>query len=153
MKHRHGFVSNSSSSSFIIALPKKPDRFEQLEEMICGVMDSSNFRAPYIVLYQDINVSTGVDTESLSEVEQKFIDRYKDMSFFEVVITDWYTSGEEALFTRYGKTINLFPHMSYEPHSRKPDVVYNPNKGILNRHHFLRTPFKVEQDDFEGALG
>jgi len=34
MKHRNGFVSNSSSSSFIIALPKKPETYEELKDML-----------------------------------------------------------------------------------------------------------------------
>jgi hypothetical protein len=32
MKIRNGFVSNSSSSSFVVVFPKKPDSIEELNE-------------------------------------------------------------------------------------------------------------------------
>jgi hypothetical protein len=34
MKLRKGFVSNSSSSSFIVVFPKKPDTVEELYDMM-----------------------------------------------------------------------------------------------------------------------
>jgi len=36
MKIRNGFVSNSSSSSFVVAFPKKPDTAEDVKEMMFG---------------------------------------------------------------------------------------------------------------------
>jgi hypothetical protein len=36
MKTRHGFVSNSSSSSFVVAFPYKPESFEHVYEMMFG---------------------------------------------------------------------------------------------------------------------
>jgi hypothetical protein len=36
MKIRNGFVSNSSSSSFVVALPHKPETAEDLQEMMFG---------------------------------------------------------------------------------------------------------------------
>ena len=36
MKIRNGFVSNSSSSSFVVAFPKKPDSIEELQQMMFG---------------------------------------------------------------------------------------------------------------------
>jgi hypothetical protein len=36
MKIRNGFVSNSSSSSFVVVLPKKPDNTGELKEMLFG---------------------------------------------------------------------------------------------------------------------
>ena len=36
MKIRKGFVSNSSSSSFVVAFPKKPESVEELQQMMFG---------------------------------------------------------------------------------------------------------------------
>jgi len=36
MKIRNGFVSNSSSSSFVVAFPKKPESVEELQRMMFG---------------------------------------------------------------------------------------------------------------------
>lgn len=36
MKVRNGFVSNSSSSSFVVAFPKKPETAEDVKEMMFG---------------------------------------------------------------------------------------------------------------------
>ena len=36
MKIRNGFVSNSSSSSFVVAFPHKPETIEELKEMMFG---------------------------------------------------------------------------------------------------------------------
>lgn len=45
MKIRHGFVSNSSSSSFIVAFPKEPKSFDDVKEVLFG--DSNIFINPY----------------------------------------------------------------------------------------------------------
>jgi hypothetical protein len=45
MKIRRGFVSNSSSSSFVIALDKKPESAEELQEILFG--DRQEYPDPY----------------------------------------------------------------------------------------------------------
>lgn len=45
MKIRHGFVSNSSSSSFVVAFPKKPETVEEMRELL--FKDVQSFPAPY----------------------------------------------------------------------------------------------------------
>jgi len=45
MKIRKGFVSNSSSSSFILALDKKPESIEELQKLLFG--DKETFPQPY----------------------------------------------------------------------------------------------------------
>ena len=46
MKIRNGFVSNSSSSSFIVAFPEKPKSAEHVRKMMFG--DETDFPNPYI---------------------------------------------------------------------------------------------------------
>lgn len=45
MKTREGFVSNSSSSSFILAMPRRPDSVEELRFLLFGKHDE--FTHPY----------------------------------------------------------------------------------------------------------
>ena len=45
MKYRNGFVSNSSSSSFLVAFPHNPKSVKDVQEMVFG--DTKNFVHPY----------------------------------------------------------------------------------------------------------
>lgn len=45
MKTRHGFVSNSSSSSFILSLDKKPETVEEMKQLLFG--DAEFYDDPY----------------------------------------------------------------------------------------------------------
>lgn len=47
MKTRNGFVSNSSSSSFIIAFPHKPENVDELRTMVFGNAPPDDTRAPW----------------------------------------------------------------------------------------------------------
>jgi len=49
MKIRHGFVSNSSSSSFLVAFDFKPDWEDDLEKMLFGDLEDDEkwFNSPY----------------------------------------------------------------------------------------------------------
>jgi hypothetical protein len=45
MKIRDGFVSNSSSSSFIVAFKKKPESIKEMQEALFG--DKTEYQSPY----------------------------------------------------------------------------------------------------------
>ena len=51
MKIRKGFVSNSSSSSFIVAFPKMPESVEEVKQMLFG--DKEVYEHPYPENYPD----------------------------------------------------------------------------------------------------
>lgn len=59
MKLRQGFVSNSSSSSFIIALKDKPQSAEELQKILFG--DSE------ILAYYDCSMTTSLAAETVLE--------------------------------------------------------------------------------------
>lgn len=72
MKKRIGFVSNSSSSSFIIMFDKKPENANDIKEMLFGDNE--------IVSYYDYNISSNVASDII----------FRDIEEFneEVVIND-----------------------------------------------------------------
>jgi len=45
MKIRNGFVSNSSSSSFLVAFPRNPKNLEDVQDMVFGI--EKHFSQPY----------------------------------------------------------------------------------------------------------
>ncbi len=64
MKIRNGFVSNSSSSSFIIAFPKKPKTFEDIRKYIFGDIEGND-------LYQDSDISYNEISKHIFKVIKK----------------------------------------------------------------------------------
>ena len=46
MKTRNGFVSNSSSSSFIVAFPRKPESVDETRTMVFGSISPEEIRCP-----------------------------------------------------------------------------------------------------------
>jgi len=76
MKKRLGFVSNSSSSSFIIIFNKEPKNAQELKEMLFG--DKTN------ISYYDYNVNTDVASEIIfkdirKSVTQTLYDMFKEI--------------------------------------------------------------------------
>lgn len=65
MKIRNGFVSNSSSSSFVVAFPNKPKNIKELEKMMFG-----DKKWHYSGIYGDTDTS---QTEIIAEAVFKII--------------------------------------------------------------------------------
>ena len=69
MKKRTGFVSNSSSSSFIIVFDKEPQSASDIKEMLFGTDD--------ILTYYDYNITTNVASkiifDDISKLNGEFV--------------------------------------------------------------------------------
>ena len=83
MKVRKGFVSNSSSSSFVIALPKEPESMEETYEMLFG--EEYDEEEAQTVLTKHVDYQDEVHTLTAKEVADIF---YKDI-VFEKKENDW----------------------------------------------------------------
>lgn len=88
MKTRIGFVSNSSSSSFVVAWPKKPKTVEQMNEMLFG--DLKQYANPYA--WEGVPSHFHVDTVSewllqylkwtKKDVRKSLVDNLKNDVYF-----------------------------------------------------------------------
>lgn len=125
MKIRSGFVSNSSSSSFILALPKIPDNIQELKEMLLDDPDTL-FHKTYDnelipineivnVIFNDINSTNVGGPESFDtkiEISSYEIDNYDHLvtsnrlDRYKVLKSDYETTYEihNSLFSDLFKT-------------------------------------------------
>lgn len=101
MKVRRGFVSNSSSSSFIVAFPSKPESAAELQEMLFG--DQETYPCPYYdkgwtarhiaeVVWRDLEEQSPLTLEQVAEKsEGGWIDGQPDFNDFcdKKGETDW----------------------------------------------------------------
>ena len=81
MKIRNGFVSNSSSSSFVVAFPKKPKSFDDVYEMMFYGKEGSiqPFTSFSEISYKKIAMRVWDDIKSTDKSKNKS-DTYSDMS-------------------------------------------------------------------------
>jgi len=145
------YVSNSSSSSFIIALPKDIVLcVDSLIEVAKGEEQELSEYSGYLALLWDIekapkylyrdqfvypqtlvDVKLGIFSTSMvynlihnpSEKEKHFIEQNADKEFFFVTFHDWDTEGVEAVNRRYSKILEEFPHIVYSAWGREPERI------------------------------
>jgi hypothetical protein len=78
MKIRNGFVSNSSSSSFIIALEKKPESKEEVKE----------------IFFPNKRLTSLVDKESTYNVSEAVNDIWLQIKFWDENLCNYYVNSE-----------------------------------------------------------
>jgi hypothetical protein len=109
MKQRKGFVSNSSSSSFVLLLPWEKPTLEQLTEYIGGFGEyHSHFPDEYIseqdileYLHRDINLTKSIKVSNVKEaVTNNLLETLVEECYLEVEDTE-FVKELIALATKY----------------------------------------------------
>ena len=138
MKIRNGFVSNSSSSSFVIAFPHKPKSVEDVKEMLFGKQEW------HYTGY--ISGDDNSDTPTLPIAEHVFAKIKKKATkkeMFESLVHGWFSSYHDLLETLPGcyhksyeskewKELNKLKHGSPEWHELH-DKIYKKEDEENNR--------------------
>jgi len=87
MKIRQGFVSNSSSSSFVVAFPKKPESVEDVKDMMFGnrvsfsdVYSEEEYSTSTIAetIFADIQNQTPNDIKSIVDAMDGWLEDYPE---------------------------------------------------------------------------
>lgn len=147
MKVRNGFVSNSSSSSFIVALPKSPDSVEELRDILFKDVRTLDY---YSKSFSTMEVAQQVYKDICRFVEDNK-DKSTDRIIFDIVTDDFYdeenwqhcydkAGGDYSKFdNELYKTLNL-PLMQGEINGYKQTLDIVNNKFV----------FTVEYSDNDG---
>ena len=98
MKIRRGFVSNSSSSSFVVAFPKKPASVEEMRELL--FKDVQSYPSPY----DDFNYpATQIAEIVLQDMEEPLTDE----EAIEEMIAGWWPYEKWALYEELSGLKNI----------------------------------------------
>ena len=87
MKIRAGFVSNSSSSMFVVAFPRVPKSAKEVKEILFG--NSNTFENPYdegSTPTEDIAKTVWGDIQP----QRKWTKKHRDTKVYEAIANGWY---------------------------------------------------------------
>jgi len=110
MKHRQGYVSNSSSSSFIVAIPEKPMDVKHLKDMMFPPLTKKL-------------TWCGFDTTVDEIVERVFKDiQSQEFTVQEVVDTYWYLYKNSFIRQEFECDKERNPELNYWDWVKQPNV-------------------------------
>lgn len=152
MKTRDGFVSNSSSTSFVVLLPKKPSSADELREMLfpAGNKESDLYEDSYFTigdiskfLFENL---TSDSSQILGEISSMFRDEewgvYKISKNLEIEEPPSYKR-EDNLYDdqmdRYAEKI--FHYLSQDPESYLCTIECEDHKGGIEAEIEVSNPF------------
>ena len=144
MKTRSGFVSNSSSSSFIVAFDKKPETVEELQRMLFG--DEKHYSDPYDsrswpartvaeTVFQDMQKQGPLDREALEAA----------MEGVEVQDPEWH-----AAFEKFLKCQGPYSNADYEKLNKTTLIAKNRVLDRWNKDNPGKLFYEFEYSDNEG---
>lgn len=142
MKIRRGFVSNSSSSSFIVAFPHKPKSEAELQKMLFG--DEKMYNSPYEDMQWTAQAIVEVVWRDLEKQEPSTL-----IDMEETVARGWIT-GQPAFddFCKGDKT-DWDAYDAYQEATNKFSHKYA--KNFANKHPDA-TVFSFEYSDNDGDM-
>jgi hypothetical protein len=131
MKIRNGFVSNSSSSSFIVAFKKVPTSCKKLQRMLFGnetkfggtYRSSPTYDADYIaeVVWQDMQRSGSASKKKIADViKVGWADDRPDLDEYVITFDD--ENGREYNWDKYRESINKWANKKAQEFTNE-----NPN--------------------------
>ncbi len=147
MKYRNDFVTNSSSSSFIVSFKNKADMEEQFKNM------AKRFPTYAEMVFQDINQHRKTYTETLNDMKERLgwearyhvryeMPEYADKRYdYEWVHSEEFEKAKQkyidAELEKFKKRVNhrgIFAQVTYSDH----------DNGELEHHIMPRMPFTVK---------
>ena len=133
MKIRHGFVSNSSSSSFVVAFNHVPETTSELQKLLFGIRDFINIYGEDVSTYtiaatvmEDLKKQKPVSEKKIiSEVQSGWFPGHPDYDFTGEEREDYWKECNdkgEKLAKRFVKTYKDSKFFIFE---------YSDNRGVL----------------------
>lgn len=130
MKIRYGFVSNSSSSSFIVCFDEKPNTVEELEEMMFSVY-------PQHYYYDDVYNTREIAERVFSEMKRQVSDEKIKKELLRGYICHPYEDKDYNVFEKHAKIEFLQKH---------PDLT---EEDLLKSQEFSDIVYKMYKRDKE----
>ncbi len=126
MKIRKGFISNSSSSSFVVAFPHKPESVEDLKTMMFGKQ-----KWHYADIYDDKDILTKLIAE---KVLNKIKKEATKEEIYKSIKNGWFDAYcFPELFPGCDEGLGKTDHLNYRDNKEEIDKIWDKNEKINDK--------------------